>query len=59
MKKKFKIIHTLLCIEYDPDRTFMLITEIYEDNQLFTYNVRIPDSEKVFNKFTYYSEILN
>jgi hypothetical protein len=48
-----------MCIEYDPDRTYMLITEINEDNQLFTYSVRIPDSEKVFNKFTYYSEILN
>jgi hypothetical protein len=59
LKKKIKIIHNLVCIEYDPDRTYMLITEIDEDNQLFTYSVRIPDGEKVFNTFTYYSEILN
>ena len=48
-----------MCIEYDPDRTYMLITEIDENNQLFTYSVRIPDREKVFNTFTYYYEILN
>lgn len=59
MKKKINIIQNLMCIEYDPDRTYMLITEIDDNNQLFTYSVRIPDREKVFNTFTYYYEILN
>jgi hypothetical protein len=59
MGKYLKIVHDIIIIEYDVNKTFMLISETDHENILFTYSVKMPVPNNYSQLFPYYSEILN
>ena len=59
MEKYNKIVHNIIIIEYDTNKTFMLISETDDENVLVTYSVKMPVPNNYSQLFPYYSEILN
>lgn len=59
LEKKIKIIHQFICLDYDTDKSFMLISETDNENVLFTYSVKMPMLKEYVQTYPYYSEILN
>ena len=59
MKKKIKFVHHYICLDFDTDKTFMLISETDDENVLFTYSVKMPILKEYEQTYTYYSKILN
>ena len=59
MGKFIKIVHHVIIIEYDINKTFMLVSETDDENVLVTYSVKMPVPNNYSQLFPYYSEILN
>jgi hypothetical protein len=59
MNKKHHIIHHFINIDYDIDKTVMLISETDDKNVLATYSVKMTMPKNYPQIFPYYSEILN
>lgn len=59
LKKKIKIIHHFICLDYDTDKSFMLISETDDENVLVTYSVKMQMPKEYVQTYPYYSEILN
>jgi hypothetical protein len=59
LKKKIKIIHHFICLDYDTDKSFMLISETDDENVLATYSVKMQMHKEYVQTYPYYSEILN
>ena len=59
LEKKIKIIHHYICLDYDTDKSFMLISETDDENVLVTYSVKMEMPKEYVQTYPYYSEILN
>jgi hypothetical protein len=59
MKEKIKFVHDIICLNFDINQTFMIITETEGTEILRSYNVKMPDYKKYEQNYFFYTDILN
>jgi len=56
MMKKIKLVQHSMSLEYDFERTYLVVTEYNEDKPIVSYSIKVPnwDFEEIIDAFPNY-----